>query len=124
MAAIELDPSLAARARGKLGSYPDMRVACGNGMGVSFEAADVISVNPDRPTRGSTGRRRAGDSFCRRRQTRGFWTTIPRADRAAGVVFRSERRSSELPARWISAVAIFACEGARDPLSEAFAKGG
>jgi len=36
-----------------------------------------------------------------------------------GAVFRIECRSSEFLARWISAVAIFPCEGARDPLSEA-----
>jgi protein-L-isoaspartate(D-aspartate) O-methyltransferase len=44
-------------------------------------------------------------------------------------VFRTERRSPEFLARWISAVTILPCEGARDPLSEAalaeaFEKGG
>ena len=33
-------------------------------------------------------------------------------------VFRIERRSPEFLARWISAVTIFPCEGASDPLSE------
>jgi protein-L-isoaspartate(D-aspartate) O-methyltransferase len=36
-----------------------------------------------------------------------------------GAVFRIERRSSEFLARWISPIAIFPCEGARDPLSDA-----
>ena len=44
-------------------------------------------------------------------------------------MFRTERRSPEFLARWISAVTIFPSEGARDPLSEAalaeaFEKGG
>jgi protein-L-isoaspartate(D-aspartate) O-methyltransferase len=30
-----------------------------------------------------------------------------------------ERRAAEFLARWISPIAIFSCEGARDPLSEA-----
>ena len=39
--------------------------------------------------------------------------------RSSGAVFRIERRSSAFLARWICAVAIFPCEAARDPLSEA-----
>ena len=46
-----------------------------------------------------------------------------------GAVFRTERRGNEFLAKWISAVAIFPCEGARDAESEralaaAFEKGG
>ena len=46
-----------------------------------------------------------------------------------GAVFRIERRGDEFLAKWISTVAIFPCEGARDALSEralasAFEKGG
>ncbi|HEY2452382.1 MAG TPA: hypothetical protein VGI71_07135, partial [Scandinavium sp.] len=36
-----------------------------------------------------------------------------------GAVFRIERRGEEFAARWISPVAIFPCEGAREPASEA-----
>ena len=38
-----------------------------------------------------------------------------------GAVFRIERRGNEFPAKWISAVAIFPCVGARDA---AFEQGG
>jgi len=46
-----------------------------------------------------------------------------------GAVFRIERRGDEFLAKWISAVAIFPCEGARDTaceraLAAAFEKGG
>jgi len=34
-------------------------------------------------------------------------------------VFRIERSGGEFPAKWISPVAIFPCEGARDAQSEA-----
>ena len=35
-----------------------------------------------------------------------------------GAVFRIERRGNEFLAKWISAIAIFPCEGARDAESE------
>jgi protein-L-isoaspartate(D-aspartate) O-methyltransferase len=59
--------------------------------------------------------------------------TLPAHDRGEaqrrGGVFRIERRDSEFFAQWISWIAIFPCEGARDAASEAaladaFAKGG
>jgi protein-L-isoaspartate O-methyltransferase len=42
---IELDPELAARARGNLASYPNVQVVCGNGAVIPFDTADVIYVN-------------------------------------------------------------------------------
>ena len=54
-----------------------------------------------------------------------MWNDPPWRIERRGAVFRIERRSFEFLARWISPVAIFPCEGARDPLSEAaFKKGG
>jgi protein-L-isoaspartate(D-aspartate) O-methyltransferase len=55
------------------------------------------------------------------------WSSGP--NRATWGVFLIEHRSSEFLARLISPIAIFPCEGARDPLSEAaiaeaFKKGG
>jgi len=131
--AIELDPELAARARVNLSPYPNVRVICGNGALVPFDAADVIYVNAGatRPTDvWLDGLSEGGRLILPLTTNRGFTRNDPpwRSERR-GAVFRIERRLSEFRARWISAVAIFPCEGARDPLSEealaeAFAKGG
>jgi hypothetical protein len=50
-------------------------------------------------------------------------------DQRRGAVFGIKRRGNEFLAKWLSAVAIFPCEGARDAASEgalaaAFEKGG
>src|SRR6516164_5807450 len=131
--AIELDPELAARARVKLSPYPNVQVICGNGAVVPFDAADVIYVNAgatrpvdvwlDGLAEGGRLVLPLTTNSCFRRDD----PPVPIERR--GAVFRIERRSSEFLARWISGVAIFPCEGARDPLSEAalaeaFAKGG
>jgi protein-L-isoaspartate(D-aspartate) O-methyltransferase len=131
--AIELDSGLAARARGNLSSYPNVRVACGNGAVVPFDAADVIYVNAGatRPAEAwLDGLAEGGRLILPLTTNRGFVRNDPPVPiERRGAVFRIERRSFEFLARWISAVAIFPCEGARDPLSEAalaeaFEKGG
>jgi protein-L-isoaspartate(D-aspartate) O-methyltransferase len=131
--AIELDPGLAACARINLSSYLNVRVICGDGTVAPFDAADVIYVNAGatRPAEAwLDGLSEGGRLILLLTTNRGFTRNDPpwRSERR-GAVFRIERRSSEFLARWISAVAIFPCEGARDPLSEAalaeaFAKGG
>jgi protein-L-isoaspartate(D-aspartate) O-methyltransferase len=131
--AIELDPELAARARSNLSSYPNVRVICGNGALVPFDAADVIYVNAGATRFADVwldGLAEGGRLILPLTTNRGFMRNHPPvAIERRGAVFRIERRSSEFLARWISPVAIFPCEGARDPLSEealaeAFEKGG
>jgi len=131
--AIELDPELAARARINLLPYPNVRVIYGNGATAPFDAADVIYVNAGatRPVDAwLDGLSEEGRLILPLTTNRGFGRNDPPVpiDRR-GAVFRIERRSSEFLARWVSPVAIFPCEGARDPLSEealaeAFEKGG
>ena len=98
-----------------------------------FNAVDVIYVNA-----GAThpvdawldGLSEGGRLILPLTTNRGFTHNDPPVPiERRGAVFRVERRSSEFLARWISPVAIFPCEGARDPLSEAalaeaFQKGG
>jgi protein-L-isoaspartate(D-aspartate) O-methyltransferase len=131
--AFELDPGLADRARVNLSSYPNVSVICGNGAAVPFDAADVVYVNAGatRPAEAWLhGLAEGGRLILPLTTSRGFMRNDPPAPIARrGAVFRIERRSSEFVARWISPIAIFPCEGARDPLSEAalgqaFAKGG
>lgn len=131
--AIELDPGLADRARVNLSPYPNVSVICGNGSAVAVDAADVIYVNAGatRPAEAwLDGLSEGGRLILPLTTNRGFTRNDSHvAIERRGAVFRIERRSSEFLARWISPVAIFPCEGARDPLSEAalaeaFEKGG
>ena len=131
--AIELDPDFANRARVNLSSYPNVSVICGNGAAVPVDAADVIYVNAGATRPAETwldGLAEGGRLILPLMTNKGFTDNTPSVPiERRGAAFRIERRSSELLARWISAVAIFPCEGARDPLSEAamaeaFAKGG
>jgi protein-L-isoaspartate(D-aspartate) O-methyltransferase len=127
--AIELDPGLAERAKSNLSQYPNVRMVQGNGALVSFDPADIIYIN--------AGATRPVDHWLDALKERGRLilplTTLPATDRGEiqrrGGVFRIERRGSEFFAKWISWVAIFPCEGARDTASEAalveaFEKGG
>jgi protein-L-isoaspartate(D-aspartate) O-methyltransferase len=131
--AIELDPELAVRAQANLSAYGNVQVVCGNGAVVPFDAADVIYVNAGatRPADAwLDGLLEGGRLILPLTTSKGFLDNNPPVPiERRGGVFRIERRSSEFLARWISPVAIFPCEGARDPaseaaLAEAFAKGG
>ena len=131
--AIELDPELAARACVSLSPYPNVQVLCGNGAVVPFDAADVIYVNAGATRPADVwldGLAQGGRLILPLTTNRGFGRNDPPvAIERRGAVFRIERRSGEFLARWISPIAIFPCEGARDPsseaaLAEAFAKGG
>ena len=131
--AIELDPGLADRARVNLSTYPNVGVICRNGAAVPFDAADVIYVNAGATRPAGTwldGLSDGGRLILPLTANRGFMRNDPPIPiERRGAVFRIERRSSEFLARWISPIAIFPCEGARDPLSEAalaeaFEKGG
>jgi protein-L-isoaspartate(D-aspartate) O-methyltransferase len=117
--AIEFDQQLAARATTNFSRAPNVRVVQGDGTQVSFDPADVIYVNagathPAAPWLDGLkeGGRLILPLTCFEARDRG---PIQRR----GAVFRIERRGTEFLVRWLSGVAIFPCEGARDPASEA-----
>jgi len=135
--AIEFDPQLAARARANLSALTQVRVVQGDGSVAPFEAADVIYVNAGatRPSdRWLEGLRDGGRLILPLTTNQGFiaGSSIGTAELSIerrGAVFLIERRSSDYHAKWLSPVAIFPCEGVRDPESEAalavaFRKGG
>jgi protein-L-isoaspartate(D-aspartate) O-methyltransferase len=117
--AIEFDPTLAARTAGNFSSVANVTVMQGNGAIIDFDPADVIYVNAGatQPTETWLDRLNDGGRLilpltCFEARDRG-----PIQKR--GAVFRIERHGEEFAARWISPVAIFPCEGAREPASEA-----
>jgi protein-L-isoaspartate(D-aspartate) O-methyltransferase len=132
--AIEFDPDLAARAAINLAPLPQVRVVQGDGATVSFDPADVIYVNAGatRPAdRWLDGLSDGGRLILPLTSDQSFGANAPAPPEMArsGAVFRIERRGDEFSAKWISPVAIFPCEGARDAASEgalaaAFVKGG
>jgi protein-L-isoaspartate(D-aspartate) O-methyltransferase len=110
-----------------------VRVVQGDGTVVPFEPADVIYVNAGATRPAETwldGLADRGRLILPLTSNKGFIDNDPPVPvERRGAVFRIERRSEEFLAQWISPVAIFPCEGARDALSEAalakaFAKGG
>jgi protein-L-isoaspartate(D-aspartate) O-methyltransferase len=125
--AIELDPGLAVRLQRNFAGAGNVRVVHGDGARTAFDPAQLVYVN--------AGATRPAD----------FWldgladggrlilplttSSSPNGDTRGGAVFRIERRDGDYLAQRISGVAIFPCEGARDPQSEAaldaaFSKGG
>jgi protein-L-isoaspartate(D-aspartate) O-methyltransferase len=135
--AIEFDPGLAERARANLAALPHISVVQGDGSLASFDPADVIYVNAGatRPAdRWLDGLRDGGRLILPLTTNQGFiaGSTIGTAQLSIdrrGAVFRIERHGADYLAKWLSAVAIYPCEGMRDPDSEArlaaaFEKGG
>ena len=128
--AIEFEPELAARAAANFAATPDVRVIAGDGATADFDDADVIYVNAGatRPADNWLDRLKQGGRLILPLTTdRNFGGPGPAMNE--GAVFRIERRGDAFLARWISPVAIYPAEGARDPESEAalaaaFAKGG
>jgi protein-L-isoaspartate(D-aspartate) O-methyltransferase len=119
--AIEYDAGLAERLAANFAGRPNVRAVQGDGAKIDFDLADVIYVN--------AGATRPADIWLDRLDDGGRLilplTTdeghrgrepeqIPRH----GAVFRIERHVDEFLAKWISGVAIFRCEGARDADSE------
>jgi protein-L-isoaspartate(D-aspartate) O-methyltransferase len=120
--AIEFDPTLAARAAGNFSSAANVTVVQGDGAVVDFDPADVIYVNAGatRPAEAWLDRLKDGGRLILPLTTdQGFRANDPQNIRRRGAVFRIERRGEEFAARWLSPVAIFPCEGAREPASEA-----
>lgn len=135
--AIEFDPDLAARAQANLSALAQVRVVQGDGSAVPFDLADVIYVNAGatRPAdRWLDGLREGGRLVLPLTTDQGFiaGSSIGTAELSIdrrGAVFLIKRRGGAFFAKWLSPVAIFPCEGVRDPASEAalaaaFRKGG
>jgi len=131
--AIEFDGDLAERLAANFAEQPNVRTLPGDGAQIEFDAADVIYVN--------AGASRPEDIWLDRLNDGGRLILPLTSDKGfgenpenipiqrRGAVFGIKRRDKEFPAKWISAVAIFPCEGARDAESEralaaAFEKGG
>jgi protein-L-isoaspartate(D-aspartate) O-methyltransferase len=115
---IELDASLAARAKENLSSYLNVLIVNGDGTSVPFDAADVIYIN--------AGVTRPVVSWLERLTDRGRLILPMTANMAddppnatSGAVFRIERRTSQFSVQCISPVRIIPCDGARDETSEA-----
>ncbi|HEX3954554.1 MAG TPA: rRNA adenine N-6-methyltransferase family protein [Stellaceae bacterium] len=125
--AIEFDPVLAARATANFAGHANVRIVQGDGAKVAFDTADVIYVNAGatRPADPWLDRLAEGGRLILPLTADGF----PGGDASRGAVFCIERRGDEFRAKWVSPVAIFPCEGTRDPqfgeaLAAAFKKGG
>jgi protein-L-isoaspartate(D-aspartate) O-methyltransferase len=131
--AIEFDSGLAERLAANFAGQPNLRVLKGDGAQIEFDPADVIYVN--------AGATRPADIWLDRLNDGGRLILPLTSDKGfgenpenipiqrRGAVFGIKRRGNEFLAKWISAVAIFPCEGARDAGSEralaaAFEKGG
>jgi protein-L-isoaspartate(D-aspartate) O-methyltransferase len=121
--AIELDPELAVRARINLASFPNVTVVQGSGADEPFAVADVIYVNAGATRPAETWLERlakGGRLILPLTSDRGFADNDPPLPiERRGAVFRIERQDAEYHARWLSPVAIFPCEGARDAVAEA-----
>jgi protein-L-isoaspartate(D-aspartate) O-methyltransferase len=125
--AIEFDPGLAERLAANFAGHRNLRALQGDGSQIAFEPADVIYVNAGvtRPADAWLDRLGEGGRLILPITANGF----PNTDVRRGAVFRIVRQDGEFLANRISGVAIFPCEGMRDPDSEAvlaaaFEKGG
>jgi protein-L-isoaspartate(D-aspartate) O-methyltransferase len=131
--AIEFDCSLAARLAANFAGQPNVRALQGDGAQIEFDPADVIYVNAGATRPAGIWLDRLNDGgrlILPLTSDKGFGENpenIPIQRR--GAVFGIKRRGDEFLAKWLSAVAIFPCEGARNAASEgalaaAFEKGG
>jgi protein-L-isoaspartate(D-aspartate) O-methyltransferase len=118
---IELDASLAARAKENLSSYPNVRIVNGDGTSVPFDAADAIYINAGvtRPVVSWLERLTDGGRLILpTTANQGFMADDP-TNATSGAVFHIERRTSQFSVQCISPVRIIPCDGARDETSEA-----
>jgi len=104
---IELDASLAARAKENLSSYPNVLIVNGDGTSVPFDAADVIYIN--------AGVTRPVVSWLERLTDRGR-LILPMT---ANMADDPPNGTSQFSVQCISPVRIIPCDGARDETSEA-----
>jgi protein-L-isoaspartate(D-aspartate) O-methyltransferase len=131
LTAIEYDPALAARAVANLAHLSNVQVLHGDGSVVPFAPADVIYVNAgaSRPADAWLNGLKEGGRLILPLTTKlNFSGGPPDFSRPSGAIFRIARRNENFDADFISGIAVFPCEGARDEVSEqalaaAFAKG-
>ncbi|WP_282609870.1 protein-L-isoaspartate O-methyltransferase [Pelagibius sp. Alg239-R121] len=121
--AVEYDNELATRAEENLQSFEQVTVIQGDGARVGFEPADIIYVNAGatHPAKNWISRLRDGGRMILPLTTRQGFMASPDAKpiERRGAVFRLQRCGDDYYARWISPVAIYPCEGARDEDAEA-----
>lgn len=115
--AIEYDGGLIERLRANLAAARHLEIVHGDGSQADFDQADVIYVN--------AGATRPADLWLDRLAEGGRLilpltaTSFADGNIRRGAVFAITRRGPDYAARRLSAVAIFPCEGMRDPVSEA-----
>ena len=122
VSAIEYDTELAARVVRNFSGAGNVRVVQGDGAAAAFDKAGVIYVNAGVTRPPDTWLDRLSDGgrlILPMTSSKGFADLGNEPIERTGAVFRIERRGGEFLARWISPVAIFPCEGARDAPSEA-----
>lgn len=130
--AIEYDPDLATRAKSNLAHLAHVTVLQGDGSALPFDKADVIYVNAgaSRPADNWLDGLEEGGRLILPLTTKvNFRNSFFDPSRPSGAVFRIIRRGEIFDADFVSAIAVFPCEGARDESSEqalaaAFEKGG
>jgi protein-L-isoaspartate(D-aspartate) O-methyltransferase len=124
--AIELDPSLAARARAALASWPNVLVAVGDGSAMALEPADVIMVN--------AGATHPSPRWLDALKPGGrlllplTFEPVPNVPGKGGVVLIT-REGDRFAARFVSMVQVYPCIGGRERalnavLMQAFTRGG
>lgn len=118
--AIEFAEDLAARATKHLSDRANVSVIHGDGSVVAFDDADVIYVNAGatHPADNWLDRLNVGGRLILPLTTKEGFAPVQSADVRRGGVFRIIRAHDGFLARWISGVAIYPCEGMRDPVSE------
>jgi len=129
---IEFDPELAARARANFAGQPNVEILAGDGAAVPFDPADVIYVNAGATQPAPAwldGLKEGGRLILPLTTAEGFGSFDPRLMPFRGAVFLVTRACEDFEAKWVSPVAIFPCEGNRDPeaerrLAAAFERGG
>jgi protein-L-isoaspartate(D-aspartate) O-methyltransferase len=117
--AIEFDADLAARASANFAGATNVTVVQGDGTVVPFAPADVVYVNAGaaRPMdHWLDGLKDGGRLLVPLTTAANFTQRTP--NRPTGSYFLITRQGQEFHARWVSYVAVFPCEGARDPESE------
>jgi protein-L-isoaspartate(D-aspartate) O-methyltransferase len=118
--AIEHDPALAALATRNLAARRQVEVLEGDGALADFDAADGIYVNAGvtHPLARWLDRMRDGGRMVLPMTAPSGRPPDRPGPRWTGVVFLMRRRGERFAARRISAVAIYPCQGARDPEAE------